>query len=317
MSDEKTSPPKQTESEVTEAEKVTDPPSAKTERETGEKKEEAGENKEKEEGKKDEGKKEERERYPRRPAVMEEVAKQGSKREFVPAKQSPRQAGKQSRQRQPARSRSDGGGREGRDDEFADRLVSINRVAKVVKGGRRFGFSALVVVGDNQGQVGYGTGKAKEIAEAVRKATEKGKRKMVKVMLREGRTLHHDIVGRYGSGRVVMRAATGGTGIIAGGPIRAVFEVLGIKDVVAKSIGSSNPHNMVKAAFAGLQRVRSPRSIAAKRGLSPHHFFGHNVDKLRSNDKSKSASSQKTAKNQKGQRAEKAKEPKKGETTKK
>src|ERR687898_754308 len=135
------------------------------------------------------------------------------------------------------------------DGEFVEKLVSINRVAKVVKGGRRFGFAALVVVGDGKGRVGYGGGKAREVPEAVRKATEQAKRSMIRVPLRQGRTLHHDIEGQFGAGRVVLRAAPAGTGIIAGGPMRAVFEALGINDVVAKSIGSSNPHNMIKATF--------------------------------------------------------------------
>lgn len=157
--------------------------------------------------------------------------------------------------------------REREEVELIDRLVSINRVAKVVKGGRRFGFAALVVVGDGKGRVGYGSGKAKEVPDAVRKATDDAKRSMIRVPLREGRTLHHDVKGRYGSGRVVLRSAPAGTGIIAGGPTRAVFEALGIQDVVAKSTGSSNPHNMVKAAFDALQNLRSPRAIASKRGL--------------------------------------------------
>ena len=201
--------------------------------------------------------------------VMEEVGKQGSKREFVPAKVQPTETKSPQRRRQHSDSSRITEPQTTEDGEdFTDRLVSVNRVAKVVKGGRRFGFSALVVVGNNNGSAGFGMGKAKEISDAVRKATDEGKHKMVKIMLREGRTLHHDIVGHYGSGRVVMRAATAGTGIIAGGPIRALFEVLGVKDVVAKSIGSSNPHNMVKAAFEGLLRVRSPRAIAAKRGIA-------------------------------------------------
>ncbi|HBF97696.1 MAG TPA: 30S ribosomal protein S5, partial [Alphaproteobacteria bacterium] len=133
------------------------------------------------------------------------------------------------------------------DSEFVDKLVHINRVAKVVKGGRRFGFAALVVVGDQKGRVGFGHGKAREVPEAIRKATEAGKRNMIRVPLREGRTLHHDIEGRHGAGKVVMRSATPGTGIIAGGPMRAVFETLGVQDVVAKSTGSSNPYNMVRA----------------------------------------------------------------------
>jgi len=150
--------------------------------------------------------------------------------------------------------------------EFADRLVAINRVSKTVKGGKRFGFAALVVVGDQKGRVGFGKGKAKEVPEAIRKATEQAKRQMIRVPLREGRTLHHDIEGRHGAGRVVMRTAPEGTGIIAGGPMRAVFEMLGVKDVVSKSIGSQNPYNMIRATIDGLQKEQSPRSIAARRG---------------------------------------------------
>ena len=158
-------------------------------------------------------------------------------------------------------------GRGGSDDgELVDKLVSINRVAKVVKGGRRFGFAALVVVGDTKGRVGYGSGKAREVPEAIRKATEQAKRKMIRVPLREGRTLHHDVTGRFGAGRVILRAAPPGTGIIAGGPMRAVFETVGVQDVVTKSIGSSNPHNMIKATFAALERLMAPRAVAAKRG---------------------------------------------------
>src|SRR5579863_5566447 len=153
--------------------------------------------------------------------------------------------------------------REERDSEFVDRLVHINRVAKVVKGGRRFGFAALVVVGDQKGRVGFGHGKAREVPEAIRKATEAAKRRLRRVPLREGRTLHHDVRGRYGAGKVVLRTAPAGTGIIAGGPMRAVFEALGIHDVVAKSVGSSNPHNMIKATFDALDQVSSPRSVAA------------------------------------------------------
>ncbi len=158
--------------------------------------------------------------------------------------------------------------------ELVDRLVSVNRVAKVVKGGRRFGFSALVVVGDGKGRVGYGGGKAREVPEAVRKATEQAKRSMIRVPLRQGRTLHHDVQGHYGAGRVVLRAAPAGTGIIAGGPMRAVFEALGIGDVVAKSIGSSNPHNMIKATFAALTNITSPRAVAAKRGKKVGEIVG-------------------------------------------
>ncbi|MBB4196594.1 30S ribosomal protein S5 [Rhodoblastus sphagnicola] len=156
---------------------------------------------------------------------------------------------------------------EERDSEFVDRLVHINRVAKVVKGGRRFGFAALVVVGDQKGRVGFGHGKAREVPEAIRKATESAKRALIRVPLREGRTLHHDVNGRHGAGRVVLRAAPAGTGIIAGGPMRAVFESLGVHDVVAKSQGSSNPYNMVRATFDALRAEDSPRSVAARRGL--------------------------------------------------
>ena len=152
------------------------------------------------------------------------------------------------------------------ESEFADRLVAINRVSKTVKGGKRFGFAALVVVGDQKGRVGYGKGKAKEVPEAIRKATEQAKRKIVKVPLREGRTLHHDIDGRHGAGKVVMRSAKAGTGIIAGGPMRAVFEMLGIQDVVAKSLGSQNPYNMIRATISGLTKEWSPRMVAQRRG---------------------------------------------------
>ena len=149
--------------------------------------------------------------------------------------------------------------------EFSERLVTINRVAKVVKGGRRFGFAAIMIVGDNKGRVGYGTGKAKEVPEAVRKATENAKNKMVRVHLKDNRTLHHDVVGRFGAGKVILRSAAPGTGIIAGGPMRALFESLGIKDVVAKSTGTSNPHNMLKATFDAFKKSESPKSVASKR----------------------------------------------------
>jgi small subunit ribosomal protein S5 len=174
----------------------------------------------------------------------------------------------------------EGGGREGgrgdreRDDEFVDKLVHINRVAKVVKGGRRFAFAALVVVGDAKGKVGYGSGKAREVPEAIRKATDAAKRHMIKVPLREGRTLHHDLYGRFGAGKVILRAAPAGTGIIAGGPMRAVFETMGIQDIVSKSVGSNNPHNMVKATFAALQSMTSPRNVAAKRGKKVADIIG-------------------------------------------
>ena len=154
-----------------------------------------------------------------------------------------------------------------RDSEFVDRLVHINRVAKVVKGGKRFGFAALVVVGDQKGRVGFGHGKAREVPEAIRKATEQAKRQLIRVPLRDARTLHHDVTGRHGAGKVILRAAVPGTGIIAGGPMRAVFETLGINDIVAKSQGTSNPYNMVRATFDALKQVDSPRSVAARRGI--------------------------------------------------
>lgn len=158
--------------------------------------------------------------------------------------------------------------KQGREEgsELIDKLVSINRVAKVVKGGRRFGFAALVVVGDGKGRVGYGSGKAKEVSDAMRKALEDAKKKMVRIPLREGRTVHHDLYGRFGAGKVIIRTAPVGTGIIAGGPMRAVFEVLGVQDVVAKSVGTSNPHNMLKATFDALGGMNSPRVVAARRG---------------------------------------------------
>ena len=160
------------------------------------------------------------------------------------------------------------------ESELIEKLVSINRVAKVVKGGRRFGFAAVVVVGDGKGRAGYGTGKAREVPEAIRKATESAKRAMVRVPLREGRTIHHDVYGRYGAGKVVVRAAKAGTGIIAGGPMRAIFESLGLQDVVAKSIGSSNPHNMIKATFATLAEIASPRAVASRRGKKIGDILG-------------------------------------------
>ena len=154
---------------------------------------------------------------------------------------------------------------ENENKDFSEHLVAINRVAKVVKGGRRFGFAAIMIVGDNKGRVGYGTGKAKEVPEAVRKASENAKNKMIRVSLKDNRTLHHDVVGRYGAGKVILRTAAPGTGIIAGGAMRALFESLGIKDVVAKSTGTSNPHNMLKATFDAFSRSESPKSVAAKR----------------------------------------------------
>lgn len=151
-------------------------------------------------------------------------------------------------------------------EELVERLVHVNRVAKTVKGGRTMSFAAVVVVGDQKGRIGFGTGKAAEVPEAVVKATNEAKKNIIRIPLREGRTLHHDIAGRFGAGKVVLRTAPAGTGVIAGGPMRAVFEVLGVQDVVAKSLGSNNPYNMIKATFAALTAINSPRMIAAKRG---------------------------------------------------
>ena len=171
-----------------------------------------------------------------------------------------------------AREDNRGRDRRRRDDdnaepELVDKLVQINRVAKTVKGGRNFQFAALAVVGDQKGRVGFGQGKAREVPEAIRKATEEAKKMMVRVPLREGRTLHHDAKGRWGAGKVILRSAPPGTGIIAGGPMRAVLESLGVQDVVAKSTGSSNPYNMVRATFEALKAQNSPRTVAAKRGI--------------------------------------------------
>ncbi len=188
----------------------------------------------------------------------------------------------------PQRGRGDGDranrerGGSGRDEgELIEKLVGINRVAKVVKGGRRFGFAAIVIVGDGKGRAGYGAGKAREVPEAIRKATEQARRSMVRVPLREGRTLHHDIIGHYGAGRVVVRAASQGTGIIAGGPMRAIFEALGVQDVVAKSVGTSNPHNMIKATFEALDRSASPRSVATRRGKKVSEILPHRDQEVR------------------------------------
>lgn len=156
--------------------------------------------------------------------------------------------------------------------EFADRLVAINRVSKTVKGGKRFGFAALVVVGDQRGRVGFGKGKAKEVPEAIRKATEQAKSSLISVPLKDGRTLHHDIKGRHGAGKVVIRSAVAGTGIIAGGPMRAVFEMLGLQDVVAKSTGSRNPYNMVRATIDGLKKEESVRHVAMRRAMAMQHI---------------------------------------------
>lgn len=167
--------------------------------------------------------------------------------------------------------------REPRDaeNELTEKLVAVNRVAKVVKGGRRFGFAALVVVGDGRGRVGHGHAKAKEVPDAIRKATDQAKRSMIRVPLREGRTIHHDVVGHFGAGRVLLRSAPQGTGIIAGGPLRAIFEALGIQDVVAKALGTNNPYNMVNAAFEALKNMQSPRTVAARRSKKVSDILGN------------------------------------------
>lgn len=157
--------------------------------------------------------------------------------------------------------------REDREEsELVERLVGINRVSKTVKGGKRFGFAALVVVGDGRGRVGFGSSKAREVPDAIKKATEQAKRKMIRVPLREARTLHHDVTGMDGAGKVLLRSAVPGTGIIAGGPMRAVFEALGVQDVVAKVQGSNNPYSMINATFDALKRMQSPRQVASRRG---------------------------------------------------
>ncbi len=172
----------------------------------------------------------------------------------------------------PERKKHDKEDREGSD--LIEKLVGINRVTSVTKGGKKFKMAAMVLIGDGKGRVGYGTGKSKEVPEAIAKATNAAKRNMVRIPLREGRTLHHDVRGRYGAGKVVLRTAPAGTGIIAGGPMRALFEALGIHDVVAKSVGSSNPHNMIKATFAALNDMASPRSVALRRGKKVNEILG-------------------------------------------
>jgi small subunit ribosomal protein S5 len=185
-----------------------------------------------------------------------------------------------------------GGGRGGRDgnrggrrddrrgaqddggEELIEKLVHINRVSKTVKGGKRFGFAALVVVGDGKGRVGFGHGKAREVPEAISKATAAAKKKMLRVPLKEGRTLHHDGAGHFGAGRVYVRSAPQGTGIIAGGPMRAVFESLGVADVVTKSVGTSNPYNMIRATFEALGEQTSPKSVAQRRGKKIADLLG-------------------------------------------
>jgi small subunit ribosomal protein S5 len=174
--------------------------------------------------------------------------------------------------------RNRGGGEERAEGELVDKLVAINRVAKVVKGGKNFAFAALVVVGDKKGRVGFGHGKAREVPEAIRKATEEAKKSLIRVPLREGRTLHHDGNGRWGAGKVMLRSAPAGKGLIAGGPMRAVLEVLGVSDVVAKSKGSSNPYNMVRATFDALKEQSSPRQVANRRGLKVADIVGRRKD---------------------------------------
>jgi small subunit ribosomal protein S5 len=180
--------------------------------------------------------------------------------------------------RSPGRDR--GRDREERDSEFSDKLVHINRVSKTVKGGKRFGFAALVIVGDLKGRVGFGHGKAREVPEAIRKANESARRNMVRVHLREGRTLDHDSEGRHGAGKVLVRSAPPGTGIIAGGAMRAVFEMLGVQDVVAKSMGSANPYNVVRATFDALAHQESPRNVAARRGKKPAEINARRRDSV-------------------------------------
>jgi len=177
--------------------------------------------------------------------------------------------------------RRDGGrgrNREEKDSDLIDKLVHINRVAKVVKGGRRFGFAALVVVGDGNGRVGFGHGKAREVPEAIRKATEEAKKSMIKIPLKDGRTIHHEARGHHGAGKVIVRPAPAGTGVIAGGPMRAVFEALGVSDVVSKSLGTSNPYNMVRAAFDALKNQQSPRMVAQRRGRSVSEILARRED---------------------------------------
>ncbi|CAA9513539.1 MAG: SSU ribosomal protein S5p (S2e) [uncultured Sphingomonas sp.] len=173
--------------------------------------------------------------------------------------------------------RDDRRGGQNRDDdgeELIEKLVHINRVSKTVKGGKRFGFAALVVVGDGKGRAGFGHGKAREVPEAISKATAAAKKAMIRVPLRDGRTLHHDGLGHFGAGRVTVRTAPAGTGIIAGGPMRAIFESLGVADVVTKSVGTSNPYNMIRATFEALKEQTSPRSVAQRRGKKVADLLG-------------------------------------------
>lgn len=193
----------------------------------------------------------------------QEVAEQAPKAE---------KAEKQDKKRAPRRERANRDEKPA--DEFIDRVVHVNRVSKTVKGGRNMSFAALVVVGDKKGRIGFAHAKAKEVPDAIKKATELARRKLVRVPLKEGRTLHHDVYGHFGAGKVTLRMAPAGTGIIAGGPMRAVFEVLGIQDVVAKCTGSSNPHNMVRATFKALLDEAAPRHVAARRGKKVGEIVG-------------------------------------------
>ncbi|MDE1467996.1 30S ribosomal protein S5 [Aurantiacibacter sp. D1-12] len=224
---------------------------------------------------------------PEAEAKVEEVAEAApaeaapAKAEAAPAEEKPRGRGGRGG-RDDNRGGGRGRGRGRRDDrrgdddgeELIEKLVHINRVAKVVKGGKRFGFAALVVVGDGKGRVGFGHGKAREVPEAINKATAAAKKKMIRVPLKEGRTLHHDGTGHFGAGRVVVRSAPPGTGIIAGGPMRAVFEALGVADVVTKSVGTSNPYNMIRATFDGLGNQSSPKAVAQRRGKKVADLLG-------------------------------------------
>jgi small subunit ribosomal protein S5 len=200
------------------------------------------------------------------------------------------EGGNEGRRGRGGRGRGEGGGGRGRgndrkpreekeDDGTIEKLVHINRVSKTVKGGKRFGFAALVVVGDGQGRVGFGHGKAREVPEAINKATAAAKKAMIRVPLKDGRTLHHDCSGRFGAGNVYVRSAPAGTGIIAGGPMRAVFESLGVADVVTKSIGTSNPYNMIRATFAALTDQTSPKSVAQRRGKKIADLLGRGGSK--------------------------------------
>ena len=203
--------------------------------------------------------------------VDEKVAKTGetkSSRTLTSSSVKPKKAlESDNKQNESKLNQNDPSSKNSENNEYIEKLVSINRVAKVVKGGRRFSFAALVVVGDGNGLVGHGKGKAKEVPEAIKKATDEAKSRMIRVPLRQGRTLHHDIKGRFDSGKVYLRSAPSGTGVIAGGPMRAVFEALGIQDIVAKSVGTSNPHNMVRATFEALKSASSPKIIAVRRSL--------------------------------------------------